>query len=220
MAGSVQLALRFESTWGGAREGAGRPAGGRRTVAHRRRPRHRARFPLHVTVRARAGLPPLREPVLAATIRGCVAASARDGFRVLHFSIQTNHLHLIVEASDARALSRGMQGLNIRVARAVNSLLDTRGRVWRERYHARELETPRSVRNAIVYVLMNARKHGARLPSGVDVCSSARWFDGFRGRTQAPADASPVVAPRTWLARVGWRRRGLVGFDERPRAPA
>jgi putative transposase len=219
MARPVQLALRFKSTWGGARAGAGRPAGSRRTVAHRQRPPHKARFPLHVTVRARGGLPPLREEQLAETIRRCIAAASDEGFRVVHFSVQKNHLHLIVEATGAGELSRGMQGLNVRVARAVNRLLGARGRVWRERYHARELETPRAVRNAIVYVLMNARKHGARIPSGVDACSSAPWFDGFRRRASSPEDASPVRAPRTWLASKGWRRRGLVGLHERPRAP-
>ncbi|HEY1955876.1 MAG TPA: transposase [Polyangiaceae bacterium] len=171
-------------------------------------------------MRARGGLPPFREEALGRAIRGAVAAASADAFRVIQFSIQRDHLHLIVEAHDAAALSSGMQGLAVRVARAVNRALVVRGRVFRERYHARELETPRAVRNAIVYVLMNARKHGSRLASGVDAFSSAPWFDGFV-RRQAPSDdASPVRAPRTWLAGVGWRRRGLVRSDERPAAPS
>ena len=173
-----------------------------------------------MTVRARAGLPPFREEVLADVVRHTIAAAQRDAFRVLHFSIQTNHLHLIVEAHDAIALSRGMQWLNARIARNLNRTLGSRGNVWRERYHARELRTPRAVRNAIVYVLMNARKHGERLASGVDAMSSAPWFDGFARRVAPGHDARPVRAPRTWLAGVGWRRRGLVRFDERPRAPS
>ena len=180
---------------------------------------HRPRFPLHVTLRARGGLPALREEALGGAVRAAIAAGSREAFRVVHFSIQTNHLHLVVEAHDAVALSRGMQGLAVRVARAVNRMLDVRGRVFRERYHARELTTPRAVRSAIVYVLMNARKHGARLASGVDAFSSAPWFDGFRGPVAPPAGERPVRSPRTWLAGVGWRRRGLVRFDERPASP-
>lgn len=172
-----------------------------------------------MTLRLRGGLPPLREPVLGAAIRAVLAASSREPFRVLQFSIQDNHLHLVVEAHDARALSRGMQGLAVRVARCVNRTLGVRGRVFRERYHARELTTPRSVRNAIVYVLMNAKKHGARLATGVDTFSSAPWFDGFARRQVPSEDASPIRAPRTWLAGIGWRRRGLVRLDEKPRAP-
>jgi len=213
-----QLSLRFARGRGGPREGAGRPAGNRRTVAHRTRSEHRARFPLHVTMRARAGLPPLREGVLAEVARRAIAAASREAFRVLHFSIQSNHMHFIIEAHDKEALSRGMQGLNIRVARAINGMLRVRGRVWRERYHGRELRTPRSVRNALVYVLMNAKKHG-HLRTGVDALSSAAWFDGFAERVTRPEGDSPVRAPRTWLAGVGWRRRGLIRFDERLRAP-
>jgi putative transposase len=80
--------------------------------------------------------------------------------RVVAFSVQSNHVHLVVEAHDAPTLSRGVQGLAIRLARAVNRVLDARGRVFRERFHARELRTPREVRSALVYVLLNARKHG------------------------------------------------------------
>ncbi len=215
---SAQLQLRFSRGRGGPREGAGRPAGHRRTVPHRTRPEHRARFPLHVTMRARAGLPPLREEVLADATRRAIAASSREAFRVVHFSIQSNHLHFIVEAHDKEALARGMQGLNIRLARAINGTLRARGRVWRERYHGRELRTPRAVRNALVYVLMNAKKHG-HVRVGVDALSSAAWFDGFVERLPRPTAPSPVRAPRTWLAGVGWRRRGLIRLDERPRAP-
>ena len=170
-------------------------------------------------MRARAGLPPLREEVLAATVRGAIGSSQRDAFRVVHFSIQTNHIHLIVEASDNVALSRGMQWLNARIARTVNRTLGARGSVWRERYHARALRSPRSVRNAIVYVLMNAKKHRQRTDCGIDPLSSAPWFDGFAGGAPRKADEHPVRAPRTWLAGVGWRKLGLIRVDERPRLP-
>jgi putative transposase len=219
MKSGEQLPLRFERKWGGARKGAGRPRGTRRTVPHRARPVHKSRFPLHVTVRARSGLPPLRENVLAEIVQHSIGAVQRDAFRVVHFSIQTNHLHMIVEAHDELALARGMQWLNARIARTVNRTLRARGSVWRERYHARELRTPRSVRNAIVYVLMNAKKHGHRFASGIDALSSAPWFDGFAMTVKRAASESPVRAPRTWLAGIGWRKRGLIRADERPRSP-
>ncbi len=179
---------------------------------------HRARTPLHVTVRMRGGLPSLREDALVGHVRDVIASGSSDAFRVVHFSVQSNHVHLVVEAHDAAALSRGMQQLGSRIARRVNRLIGVRGQLWRERYHARELATPRAVRNAIVYVLMNARKHGCRVASGVDACSSAAWFDGFAQR-RPETSPSPVRAPRTWLAGVGWRRRGLVQLDERPCSP-
>jgi len=138
---------------------------------------------------------------------------------VVEFSVQNDHIHLIVEAHDAGVLARGVQGLAIRLARRINGALGVRGKVWGDRFHARELATPRAVRNAIVYVLMNAKKHHMRTHRGVDAFSSAPWFDGFARPVAPSGDASPVRAPRTWLAGVGWRRRGLVRLDERPRAP-
>lgn len=153
-------------------------------------------------------------------IRRMAESSVRQAFRVTEFSVQSNHVHLVVEARDGTILSRGMQGLAVRLARAINGLLATRGKVWRERFHARELRTPTEVRNALVYVLMNARKHGARLRDGVDPFSSAPWFDGFSSRPQREIGECPVSAARTWLGGTGWRRRGLLRPDERPRAPS
>jgi len=69
---------------------------------------------------------------------------------VLQFSVQRDHIHLLVEAPDGRALSRGLQGLAIRIAKGVNRILGRRGRVWADRFHARALRTPREVRNALI----------------------------------------------------------------------
>lgn len=137
-----------------------------------------------------------------------------SSFRVLHFSVQVNHVHLVVEARDKRAMARGMLGLNVRLARAINGLLAMRGHVWSDRYHGHVLRTPSEVRNALVYVLMNAKKHGVRL-SGVDAFSSGPWFDGFANVRPSTTDP-PTAAPRTWLARDGWRRRGLIRIAESP----
>jgi REP element-mobilizing transposase RayT len=136
-------------------------------------------------------------------------------FRILHFSVQRDHVHLIVEAHDRVALARGVQGLAVRAARAVNRALVRRGRVWGDRYHAQELTSPRQVRSAIAYVLLNRRKHDARAADGVDPCSSGPWFSGWREH-QPLSGGSPVATARTWLATVGWRRAGLIGLDERP----
>jgi hypothetical protein len=124
-----------------------------------------------------------------------------------------------VEASDRDALVRGMRGLVIRCARAINRVLGRRGRVWADRCHTHALKTPREVRNALVYVLQNWRKSvpGAQW---LDGCSSARWFDGWKGPrppwAEPPPGRAPVRAARTWLLTRGWRRHGLIAFDERP----
>ncbi len=213
-------------TWGGkrARSGRKRTKPGRSCVPHRARPAHRAAYPVHVTLRVRAGLPPLRDRAIFLQTREAIRNASRspalgEAFRVVEFSVQNDHVHLIVETHDKDTLSRGLRGLAIRLARAVNRALEVAGPVWADRYHARELKTPRAVRNALVYVLMNAKKHGARVASGIDAFSSAPWFEGFAKPVAPPDEAAPVRASRTWLGNVGWRRAGLVRLDERPRAP-
>ena len=143
--------------------------------------------------------------------------ASRAEFRVVHFSVQRDHLHLVVEAQDATALSSGARGLSIRIARALNRVLDRRGPVWGDRYHAHALKTPKETRNAVVYVLMNFKKHRPYDQRPVDPCSSAPWFDGFRTALPLPREVAPTWKPRTWLASVGWRRHGLIHMGEAPR---
>src|SRR5438552_4229112 len=158
MARARQLSLPAPRTWGGRRPGAGRKLtpGRRPGVPHRPRPPHTAAHPLHVTLRTGPAVRCLRSARVFPALRRALAAASHGGFRVLQFGVQDDHLHLIVEADDTRALRRG---LAIRVARAVNRALGRRGAVWQDRYHARALTTPRAVRHALVYVLMNLRKH-------------------------------------------------------------
>jgi hypothetical protein len=128
---------------------------------------------------------------------------------------------LLVEADDKASLSRGIMGVTIRMARAVNRVLERRGNVWSERYHSRALKTPREVRNAIVYVLMNRQKHASKAMANalrLDPCSSASLFDGWKvPPSLAPPRESPTEPPTTWLLRLGWKRHGLIGLDERPK---
>ncbi|MEW6270226.1 MAG: transposase [Thermodesulfobacteriota bacterium] len=169
-----------------------------------------------MTLRAAPGVDWLRTRVACRAMFAALSQASRDEFRVAHFSVQTNHVHLIVEADGKAALARGMRGLAIRCALAVNRALGRRGALWGDRYHARALHTPRMVRNALTYVLGNARKH-LRAVAGLDPCSSARWFDGFRRPLRRPAGEPPTTPPRTWLLRLGWRRGGLISLDEEPR---
>jgi hypothetical protein len=129
-------------------------------------------------------------------------------------------VHLIAEAEHGRALSGGVRGLAIRLARAVNRTLGRHGQVFADRYHARALTTPRAVRHALVYVLMNFKKH-LKTAKEIDPCSSAAWFTGWRApRKTAAIGPPPVAGAHSWLARIGWRRHGLIGPDERPRGRA
>src|SRR5690606_24678043 len=143
-----------------------------------------------------------------------LADSHKAGFRVVHYSLQGDHLHLVVEAHGRVELARGMQGLGIRLAKRMNARLGRRrGHVLADRYHARVLGTPTEVRRALLYVLNNARHHAAQASctypaSWLDPYSSAACCAGWRDR---PPDAPTCTAPpRAWLLTRGWRRRGLL----------
>src|SRR5436190_18402869 len=148
---------------GGARPGAGRkPKGERAGVSHARRAGLAARFPVHVTAKLSRGLPRLRQRAEYAALRAAFAAGCnRFGFRLVHYAVLDDHLHFLVEAGDRKSLTRGLRGLLIRVAKALNKLWSRHGRVFADRFHDRILTTPREVRNAIQYVLKNAYKHHA-----------------------------------------------------------
>jgi len=200
---------------GGPRPGAGRkPNRERPLVSHSARPKSTPRDPVLLTTRLMPGLPNLRRERTLMTLRHALAAgSDRFGFRLVEFSIQSNHLHFIAEAEDARSIARGMQGLLVRIAKALNREWGRRGKVLADRYHARILRSPSEVRSALVYVLQNARKHGARI-LGVDAFSSGVWFDGWGDRVARAA--RPIATAASWLLETGWRRGGLLSTHEEP----
>jgi REP element-mobilizing transposase RayT len=201
-------------------------------VLHREREAVPLDCPVHITLRVKPNLVSLRDVRLVREWRRSLAkACERGNFRVAHYSLQGDHAHLIVEAHGKFALACGMKSIGARLARAVNRTSVRSGRVLDSRYHHRSLRTPREVRRALAYVLLNARRHLAkrrhvsREDAKLDPASSARWFDGWRPqagvRLSGPIDPREVARARTWLLRVGWRRHGLVDPAEVPqRAPA
>jgi REP-associated tyrosine transposase len=210
---------------GGRRAGAGRkPASPRPPVHHIKRPTVSPRCPSHVTLRARSGVPSLRDRRFIAEFRASLCeACERGDFRVCHYSIQRDHLHMVVEATGKESLARGMKAVAARLARAVNRVFRRNGPVLFGRYHLRALLTPREVRNALAYVLLNARKHwrqrkGSPPPVRLDVASSGAWFDGWKRSppTMEMQSQRDVARPRTWLLVKGWRQHGLIDPAETP----
>src|SRR3954465_15962800 len=122
MARSTQLGLPIPSTWGGARQGARRPVtpGRRRATPHRARPEHKTRFPVQVTMRTRAEVPPIRLPPVFVAIRQAIAKRSSDAFPVVPYSVQSDPLHLIVDALDGDQPTSRVQSRKLSVACEVN----------------------------------------------------------------------------------------------------
>src|SRR5687767_5251650 len=195
----------------------------RRWVAHKRREVN-PRWPVHVTLRLRPHVYQLRSRRCFQIIEGAfVAALGKTGTRITQYSVQHNHIHLLAESADRLKLARVLQGFAIRVAKRLNKLMHSRGKVFADRYHSRALRTPTEVRAALLYVLGNARKHFAQLGKPLsrawtDEFSSSAWFEGWEDARPPRAGPAPIARAATWLLTVGWWQRGggRLRRDETP----
>jgi REP element-mobilizing transposase RayT len=224
---------------GGKRRGAGRPPKGRRAGSpHKERPPLKATTPVHITLRVVGAIGNLRKRAKYKALRTAtlVLASNHPDCRIVHISVQRDHIHLLVEASNEDALARGMKAFQVSAAKRLNAALRwktrRRGQVFTDRYHAEYITSPRQARNALAYVLNNWRKHREDLvlphrPSVAfehDWFSSGWMFSGWRERAHldfvpSTPDAFEPLAiwfPRTWLLTTGWRRYGLISLFEVP----
>jgi REP element-mobilizing transposase RayT len=205
-------------------------------VPHEARPEHDPRHPVHVTIRVVGNVDGLRRrDVYLALREATIVTAKREDFRIVHMSIQRDHVHLIAEAAHKEALSKGVQGFSISAARQINKTITARGdgrrtgRVIGDRFHARPLTNPRAVRNAIAYLLGNWRHHGedragrARTWS-VDPFSSGAVFTGWRELSDSavlwplPPAYQPLLVfrPRTWLLQSWDRFHPLISVREVP----
>lgn len=203
----MQTAMDYHQR-GGRRAGAGRKRSKDSGVPHLRRAEIAARHPVHITLRLAKGCWNLRSyralKVLEAAFH---AGRARFGFRLVHYSVLGNHLHLMVEAAGKDSLARGMKGLAVRMARALNRRMGRKGRVFADRYHAHVLKTPREAARALRYVLTNFAHHARAWGEQIGV-AFIDPFSSVRYLATAPGPAAPVAKPETWLLRVGWLGAG------------
>ena len=232
--GQVEMVFR---THGGKRRGAGRkPKGKRSSERHKARPEHNPRHPVHVTIRIVGNVNGLRRRDTYLALREATIVTAKRGdFRIVHMSVQHDHVHLIAEADSKQALSKGIQGFSISAARQINNAITARGgnrrtgKVISDRFHAQPLTTPRAVRNTIAYVLSNWRHHGEdRVHFAqtwkVDPFSSGALFAGWKELEGSPifwplpSTYQPLIVfrPRTWLLRSWDRFHPLISAYEVP----
>lgn len=178
-----------------------------------------------MTLKLRAGLPNLRRKDLFQAFKDATRKAKIRGIRVIHFSVQINHVHLLLECPDPKELSRQIQSLTISLSKRVNHRLKRIGAVFKDRYHVHVLRTPSETRNALGYVLTNDYKHrGAKGRVDLDLYSSAllvadetwkkllgrNWmrivgFPPFHHDDSRTLQAI-VQEPKTWLLRQGWEK--------------
>jgi REP element-mobilizing transposase RayT len=169
-----------------------------------------------------ARVPSLRSQRCIGVLRAALRANKQKlGFRLVHYAVQPDHLHFIVEARGKAALSRGAKAIAIGIAMRLNAMLGRAGKVFADRYHVVALGSPRHVRRALAYVLLQERRHaakrGAAMTVALDACSSAPLFDGWKSEApRAGPWSETVVEAKTWLLTAGWRRQGKIDPAEVP----
>jgi putative transposase len=208
------------------------PKGQRPSERHKTRPAHLAAEPVHVTLRVSRRIGKLRTLDLYLAIRrAMVTTFHREDFRIVHMSVQSTHIHLLVEADNKRALARGLQGFQISAAKHINAVIGARhgekrrGTVFEDRYHATAISSRRGVWNRLAYVLNNWRHHREdRFDNtrdfDTDPFSTGPSFAGWNRRIQddwpATYEPLPVWEPKTWLLREGWKMYGLLDPETVP----
>jgi REP element-mobilizing transposase RayT len=221
---------------GGRRKGAGRkPKGSRPGTSHRERPEVKLRHPLHVVLRVVPAVGSLRRREMYRAVReATIVAALRERIRIVHISLQRNHIHLLVEAASKQALARGMQGFQISVAKNINTLLGEnrcrrrRGRVFADRYFAEAITSPRRARNALSYIMNNCKhredQQGQTRTWLVDPFSSGISFPDWKERDdkafmwpiRETYEPLMVRRPESWILREGWKKAGPVSYREVP----
>lgn len=203
-----QVPMSF-SKRGGARLGAGRPRKRDAGPSHRKRPELSPRTPVHVTLRVREDVWNLRSRRCFEVVRAAYLAVGRlPDLRVANLSIQSNHLHQMAEAENARALSEGIHRLKIHLARGLNGLMGRTGPVFdEERFHQHVLDSPREVKRALDYIRWNSWKHRAEVGRPLSRAVRDPYTIGYFGdEVLLPEGARGMVkAPEGWLLRHGWR---------------
>src|SRR5262249_23043816 len=107
--GTTRVPIAYMGRRAQERRPAGRRMAKRAGVSHLQRERLSPSHPVHVTLRMREGVWNLRSRRSFERLYACFqAAKGRFGFRLCEFSVLGNHIHLLVEADDARALARGI----------------------------------------------------------------------------------------------------------------
>ena len=199
----TQTVPNQKSTRGGARRGSGpKRKSPRKKVRHAKREHIEGPSICHVTLCIESGIPNLRKPAIFRVIEGVFRSKKRcKSFQLVHFSVQRNHFHLVVEVDSNEDLATGMQGLKVSLARQLNTHLGRSGSFFADRYHAVLVKKVLQTKNVMRYVFTNAKKHGITIPEGeLDPYTSAHYFRGWSEVRATPVDKdAPIMPPRSCL---------------------
>lgn len=156
-----QLNLKV-NTWGGKRKGSGKKRIHSKGVTHRKREKVTRHTPTHINMKYKASI---KNKDFLQILKRAILNSRRKGLRIIHYSVQSNHVHFIIEADTNKKLESGMRSLTVTIVKGIN-----KGKVQLQRFHLHVLRSLRETRNAVRYVCYNELKHTGR--RNIDAYSS------------------------------------------------
>lgn len=198
-----QLKLNiYKGVRGGRRPGSGRKRIHSQGVSHRIREQITLNRPLHVNFKVKTSI---RNKACLKVLKRAIKNASSHGLRILHFSLESNHVHLILEAFDNSILTRGMRSLTITFSKGVR-----KGRIQLERYHLHVLKTLRETKNAIHYVLFNHQKHTGLKRAYITPHSSLGFITDLKELARTASmmitlrkigEISFLDGPQSWMAK-------------------
>jgi REP element-mobilizing transposase RayT len=140
-------------------KGAGRPAIHDIGIRHRERPKLTRLSSLHLTIKIKRIKADLKNKSILIVLKRAIYNARKKGLRVIHFSLEFDHVHLLIEAPDNFILGKGMQSLGVTLVRGINKLGQTSGEVYKHRYHFRKINSTRELKVVMNYIFHNGVKH-------------------------------------------------------------
>lgn len=129
-------------------------------IRHTHRPVFKKPASLHLTIKIAKEKSNLKNKEVLSILKRAILNSRKMGLRVIHFTLEYDHIHLLIEAENNHLLGKGMQSFGVTLSKAINKLKKTSGQVYRHRYHFRKITSARQLKNVMNYIFRNGLKHG------------------------------------------------------------
>lgn len=159
-------------------KGAGRPAIHDRGIRHIARDEIKKLTPLHLTIKIEKDKAGLKNKFILKSLHSSIKKARKIGLKIIHYTLEYDHVHLLVETDNKTALARGMQSFGISFSKSINKIKKAQGKVFKTRYHYRKLKTPAEVKNVFNYIFGNSLKHKKAI-SIVSPYNSLMAIDNF-----------------------------------------
>lgn len=140
-------------------KGAGRPAVHDKGIRHTEREVIKKLTTLHLTIKIDKQKAGLKSKAVLSLLHKAIKNARKLGLGIVHYTLEYDHIHMLVEARDNETLAKGMQSFGICFSKGINKLKGLKGQVYKSRYHLRILKTPREIKNVVHYILGNSVKH-------------------------------------------------------------